>query len=405
LKAYEQQLLKAKCLHYATGFPVCVRAEGKPVYALPEKQASAAELTGNAVLGCVPAEAEKSAQYLLSPAGERYISLKPEEGVFVTLGPMLTEPITDGSIAQLIRSGLVKMRSRRELRQYYDSLAIVPVEKYYYAGKLMEMLFTETAGEHMPAAHTDDVPGFIPDAYYAQTATYRTRQFLHSPYVMEQEISHYIANGDTEGALRILAEINARPKAQLAGTELRSVKNSVICSCAFMTRAAISGGVRADDAFTLSDAFIRQIESQSNIRSVLEFEQKMVAGFSSAVRNKKLGSYSPAVSGTIGYIEDHLCEKLTLEGIADAVYLNPNYLSGLFKDELGMSMHGYIVKRRIEEAAYFVRAGNEPLADIASFFQFSSQSHFVQCFKRVLGVTPGEYRKNGNAPGPQRVRE
>ena len=109
----------------------------------------------------------------------------------------------------------------------------------------------------------------------------------------------------------------------------------------------------------------------------------------------KLGKYSEAVRGAMVYIENHLCEKLSLSQIAEAVYLNPNYLSGLFSAETGETVHNYIIRRRVEDAGYFVKNSTEPIADIASFYQFSSQSHFVQCFRRIMGVTPGVYRKSG----------
>ena len=396
MTSFDAEIQKAKCLHYATGFPVCVANREKSVYSLPNKIVSAAELTGSKELRFLPSDEPDSVQYILSPAGERYIYLALASGVSVTLGPFLTEAVPDVFITQMIRSGMTKMRYRQALRAYYDSLATVSLQRYYYSGKLTEMILAEKSGTASSPAEPDIAPQFIPNTYYKQAQTYRNRAFLHSPYIMEQEISHFISIGDTEGALHTLSEINTRPKAQLAGTELRSLKNSIICSCAFMTRAAIQGGVRADDAFTLSDAYIRQIETCGDVCSIRDFEKKMVIGFTAAVKSKKLGRYSPAVSHAIGHIEDHLCEHLTLQSVADAVFLNPNYLSGLFKDEAGSTIHAYIVRRRIEEAAYFVRNSSEPLADIASFFQFSSQSHFVQCFSRIIGVTPGEYRKNGD---------
>lgn len=383
------------CKYYATDFPVCVCSGDRVLYSLPEKIGSAAELTESPALRFLPSDTEEGVQYILSPAGERYIHYRLPEGVSVTLGPFLTESITDVFINDLIRSGLMKMRCKKALREYYDSLALISLQRYYYTGKLAETVLSEKPGIRTEAEPPDEVPKFIPQAYYKQAQTYRNRQFLHSPYIMEQEISHYISIGDEEGALRTLAEINARPRAQLAGSELRSLKNSMICSCAFMTRAAITGGVGADSAFTMSDAYIQQIEACGDIRSVLDFEKKMVAGFTAAVRGKKLGSYSPAVSRAIGFIEDHLCEDISLRQISEAVFLNPNYLSGLFNRETGIPLHRYIIRRRIEEASYFVRHSSEPLADIASFYRFSSQSHFVRCFREITGVTPGEYRKNG----------
>lgn len=400
----QKEIQLCRCLHETVQIPLRLSRAGETVYSLPENIATAASVTGLEALSPVPGKEHGRVQYLFSPVGERFLVLLLPGELCVTAGPFLAEPVSDETLTRLVREGTLKMRMKSALRTYLDSLLFLPMERYYYSGVLMELLFARRSGQldeaeemrpsTMETGEKDPPRGeFLPDSYYLQTRDYRFRQFLHSPYMTEQEICHYISTGDTEGALRTLAEINRRPRAQLAGTEIRSLKNSIICSCAFMTRAAIAGGVHADDAFTLSDAYIRQIEMLGDIRQILQFEEKMVEGFTSAVTRMKKERYSDSVNRAVEYIEEHLCEKLSLEGIAEAVFLNPNYLSGLFHRETGETIHRFIVRRRVEDSSFFVRSGTEPIADIASFYQFSSQSHYVHSFRCILGVTPGEYRK------------
>ena len=394
MEIHEKEIQTIKCLYQSMRIPLRLLRNGKVLYSLPETIETAASVTGNSGFLPLPGNETGKAQYVLSAAGERFIILLLADGDQLTAGPFLSEKMTDDFIARLVREGKIKIRMKPALKTFYDTLEIMPMQRYYYTGVLLEMLFSTI--REIPADHsgkTEQMYEFIPDSFYLQSRDYRTRQFMHSPYMTEQEICHYISAGDKEGALHILAEINRRPRAQLAGTEIRSLKNSMICSCAFMTRAAISGGVSADDAFTLSDAYIRQIESFRDIDTILHFEEKMVVGFTSAVTKLKKEHYSEIINRAVDFIENHLCEKLTLEMIAEAVFLNPNYFSGLFRQETGETVHGYIIRRRVEESGFFVRSGTEPIADIASFYQFSSQSHYVRSFKKIMGVTPGAYRK------------
>lgn len=163
-----------------------------------------------------------------------------------------------------------------------------------------------------------------------------------------------------------------------------------------MARAAISGGVSPDEAFTLSDAYIQEIEASADIRRIISYETEMVKGYTAAVKASAGLGQSKAVSQTVAYINSHLCEELTTESIADAVFLNPNYLSGLFAKETGETVHRFIIRRRVEEAEFFVRNTSESFADIASFYRFCSQSHFTKCFREIMGITPGKCR-NGKA--------
>jgi len=232
----------------------------------------------------------------------------------------------------------------------------------------------------------------IEDSYYSQTMDYRTRQFQHVPYAIELEVCRMIANGDTIGSQHILRDINRLPRAKLANTPVRSLKNSLICSCTFMARAAITGGVKPDEAFTLSDAFIQRIEAAPTTNHLADFEAEMIESFTTRVQAARGSQHSFSVRLVMEYIDAHLSEPITLADIAAAVYHNPNYLSGLFKRETGETIHNYIVRRRIEEAEYFVRHSSDPIADIAAFYQFCSQSHFVQCFRKIVGQTPGACR-------------
>lgn len=167
----------------------------------------------------------------------------------------------------------------------------------------------------------------------------------------------------------------------------------MICSCAFMTRAAIAGGVNPDEAFTLSDTYINEIERIQSLKDLQTIETTMVEGFSKRVQEIKKTTYSSAVLNTIFYIDNHLCENINTKTLAHETYLNPSYLSFLFHKETGFTISEWILRKRIEEAAYLVGHEKDSIAEIAFFYNFSSESYFVQCFKKIMGITPGEYRK------------
>ena len=393
MKRYESEIELLRCLYYALDLPVRLTVDGESYFSMPEKIVTAGSVGANEELSSYGFE-EGGAQYLRTPGGENYIVLRLDDRAGIAAGPFLTERPPESFFTDMVRGGKIKLRFAPAMKAHFDALPLVSGQKFFYAGKLMETVFSSVKGSDAPAETEGLSAVFIQPDYYRQTKDYRANQFLHSPYMVEQEICRTISNGDTDAAHRILKEINSRPRARLAGSALRSLKNSVICSCSFMTRAAISGGVSPDEAFTLSDTYIQRIENCGEIQELMGFEDEMVNGFTMAVNDVKNRRYSNAVSQAIAYIDTHLCEPLTVQAIADAVYLSPNYLSRLFLRETGETVHSCIVRRRIEEAAYFVRSSSDTLADIASFYQFSSQSHFVQSFKRVMGVTPGTYRRS-----------
>lgn len=397
MRSYEREIELMRILHYALELPVCLTVDGARVFSMPEEIRTAAQAVDNPELSQYDPDEGQLAQYIRTEGGENYIVITLDSGARLAVGPFLLEKVPDSFITELVRRGKIKLRCKETMQRYYASLPLISRQRFFYAGRLMEEIFIHDAHEKAPLSYSETTAAFIQPEYYRQTHDYRAQQFRHSPYHVEQEICRAISGGDSVGAHRILNEINSRPRARLAGTALRSLKNSVICSCCFMTRAAISGGVSADEAFTLSDAYIQTIESCQDIRELLGLESEMVSGFTNSVNNAKGRRYSSAVSQAISFIEAHLCEAISVQSVADAVYLSPSYLSAIFSRETGETLHSYIVRRRIEESSYFIRSSSDPIADIASFYQFSSQSHYVRSFRELMGVTPGVYRKNSGS--------
>lgn len=94
------------------------------------------------------------------------------------------------------------------------------------------------------------------------------------------------------------------------------------------------------------------------------------------------------------YIDEHYQEKITLEDMADYVGLSKYYLSYLFKKEEGTNFVSYINKKRIEKAKEYLRDTNNTVSQIYDLVGFSDQQYFSKTFKKIVGMTVTEYRKN-----------
>jgi AraC family transcriptional regulator len=83
-----------------------------------------------------------------------------------------------------------------------------------------------------------------------------------------------------------------------------------------------------------------------------------------------------------------------LNDIAQAVNLSPFHLARLFKNSVGVSPHQYLIQVRVNSARSLLSAGSgeRSLAEVASAVGFADQSHLTRHFKRVVGVTPSQFR-------------
>jgi AraC family transcriptional regulator len=115
---------------------------------------------------------------------------------------------------------------------------------------------------------------------------------------------------------------------------------------------------------------------------------------SRARREAPLERLSPVrIRRLLDYIEQNLGGDLSLEAMAAEVELSPLYLVRAFRSTVGKSPHQYVVGRRVEHARRLLAGTDLPIAEIALAAGFSSQSHLSNWFRRMVGVSPAQYRK------------
>lgn len=92
------------------------------------------------------------------------------------------------------------------------------------------------------------------------------------------------------------------------------------------------------------------------------------------------------------YIRSRLSEEITRDELAASVYLNPAYLSRLFKKETGLSISDVIIQERLQKAKQLLEETELKITDIAEQVGYTSLGSFSNLFKRIVGVTPQQYR-------------
>lgn len=92
------------------------------------------------------------------------------------------------------------------------------------------------------------------------------------------------------------------------------------------------------------------------------------------------------------YMEAHLGEVISLRDLASQACLSPYHFSPLFYEATGLPPHRYVVTRRIQAAQAQLASGKSSLAEVALDSGFGSQANFSRTFRKVTGLTPGQYR-------------
>ena len=100
------------------------------------------------------------------------------------------------------------------------------------------------------------------------------------------------------------------------------------------------------------------------------------------------------ITGIIRYLQEHLDKEISLNILADEFHLNSQYISQLFKSEIGVNFLAYLTSIRMERAKKLLLATSLSIGEISEKCGYADYRVFTKAFKKEEGSTPSQYRRN-----------
>ncbi|ANE48501.1 hypothetical protein SY83_21925 [Paenibacillus swuensis] len=94
------------------------------------------------------------------------------------------------------------------------------------------------------------------------------------------------------------------------------------------------------------------------------------------------------------FLEQRLSDDVSLQAIAEHLYMNPKYISRLYKLETGENISDYLFRLRMERSAYYLKNTNMKIQQICEKLGYQSTSYYIRLFKKHYSVTPQEFRNS-----------
>jgi AraC family transcriptional regulator len=94
----------------------------------------------------------------------------------------------------------------------------------------------------------------------------------------------------------------------------------------------------------------------------------------------------------LSYIHEQLDGDLSLLDIAEVAGVSSSHFKVLFRQSVGVPVHRYVMRKRVERATELIVGTSQPLSDVAQQAGFANQSHMARCLRRAIGVTPKALR-------------
>jgi AraC-like DNA-binding protein len=112
-----------------------------------------------------------------------------------------------------------------------------------------------------------------------------------------------------------------------------------------------------------------------------------------ALAESRPGPPPKSFERALQYIEDNLAERPRMADLAKEAGCSPKQLSRAFRERHGVLPHQYLLERRVERASTLIEEGRLTLAEVAIAVGFADQSQMTKAFQKLIGTTPGRYRK------------
>jgi AraC family transcriptional regulator len=222
-------------------------------------------------------------------------------------------------------------------------------------------------------------------------------------------------DGRTLRVLQVPGDVKIVPPGipRIWETEAATTKLSMFLSPSLMHSTADAMSINADRIEIVPQLHVKDPRIEHigwAVKAELEASEPQgrlyAEGLALALASHLLRRYAPAgrarngnglsrkrLSRVVEYVRANIGNDLSLAELAKVAGVSCSHFKTLFKEAIGMPVHQYVIRMRVEYAAALLRGGDPALADVALQAGFSSQSHLARNMRRFIGVTPGDLRR------------
>jgi len=215
---------------------------------------------------------------------------------------------------------------------------------------------------------------------------------LDSCLKKERELISQVKLGDKDAAGKILGSLLVDIFVVGIGN-LPLIKARIIELMVALSRSAVESGADLQEALDINANLVEFIvRSEITEDLALLALQGLQQYMDCQIKTIHIKNHH-VINKVKQYIRDNIFLNLSLEHIARSVYLNPSYLSKLFKENQGITIMDYVTRVRIEEAKKLLANSKYSIDQVSTKLGFTDPSYFAKVFKRCEDISPREFRQ------------
>lgn len=319
------------------------------------------------------------------------------------IGPYTQEPISKQTITKLSEKYRFSPELFSKIEAYYQETPYLPDEThllsiiYTFCSHIwggMDKFTTKQFHDFYPINFDSALKHFGKEGIDAISDIL----YVEERYDTERQLIQAVSTGQIPKAELLFATLTKYQFESRSTNALRNTKNYLIILNTLLRVAARNGDVPPFHIDKLSSAFAHKIEATISTNAGMALMKEMVRKYCLLVKNHSMKGYSLLIRKVLTQIDYDLTADLGLKNLAAQLNVNPSYLSTLFKKETGSTLTEYVNQKRIEHAVFLLNSSSLQIQMIAQYSGIPDVNYFTKTFKKIIGITPKEYRDRISNP-------
>ena len=324
------------------------------------------------------------------------ICLSKEKQEYLVIGPFLDCAVSDSLLNDVINNHGLTIEYAVKLKKCFNS---IPIYDISHISGICEVIRDEIVKKEEYPENTllDYRRGSVETedgiAFRMEMEKSIAYQSIEKRYEIEGKILEAVEEGNLQKAQQAYQEFEGYVKGMVRCKDpIRNIKNLLIVANTLYRKAAQAGGVHPVYLDEISAKWSMKIEQANSEEALLTMKPQLLRAYCLLVRNHSLAQYSPIVKKAITYISLNLGTSLSVSEVAKEVNVCPDYLTRLFKKEVGESVITFINKKRIEASIKLLNTTTLPIQVIGDMVGITDTSYYNKLFKKQIGMSPKQYR-------------
>lgn len=312
----------------------------------------------------------------------------------ISIGPYFSKEISEEYWSGLMELHKLTLSNIQNLKGFLYGIPVIPnnLQLISIAHNILNYVNPSSSPYTVKYHDTEDElrenelhePKIDFDAYYKQVS---------ERYRFEKELLSYISTGNKKKALEAAENFLNFPIEPRMNNFLRDHKSLLVTANTLFRKAVEPNEIHPIYLHEISSKFVNLIENANSPSELNNLYEKMIREYCYLVQTKSTKQYSLIVQRTLHNIEFNLFHKLNLGDLADELNISVPYLSTQFKKETGNTIIRYINQLRIQTSLKLLKSSTLSVQDIAGQVGIYDYNYFTKVFKKEIGVTPTEFRK------------